>query len=487
MHFILSIDQGTSGTTALIANEKLEIISQFNTPFPQIFPKPGWVEHRAEDIWFSVKNSVIKCLEIGNIKPNKISAIGIANQRETVGIFDSNGNLLHNFIVWQCRRSFEICKKLKDDRLDDVFHQKTGLVLDPYFSGTKLAWLFDQYPKLKNFLSGTIDSWLLYRFSGGKIHATDATNASRTLLMNLKNCSWDDELLKILKIPFNCLPEIKTSSEIYAKTFGLDFLPDGIPIASLIGDQQAALFGQACFHRGDIKATFGTGCFILLNTGEKPIFSKRGILTSIALKTDKKTTYCLEASSFIAGAAIQWLKDGLGLINEISEIEYLANGVKNSADLVFVPALSGLGAPYWRPNTKGAFIGITRDTNKSHFARAILEGIALLNHDMLISMFENVDNLKSLKIDGGASSNKLLVQLQADISRIKCVRSLFSETTALGSLVLAGLATGIFNDTNIIENLSKSSEIFLPLMSKEERDKIQQKWHNALYGLGISN
>lgn len=485
MHFILSIDQGTTGTTALIANERLEIISFFNTPFLQIFPKPGWVEHREDDIWFSVKNSIKKCLEIGNIKPNKIDAIGITNQRETVGVFDFNGHLMHNFIVWQCRRSYEICKNLRSKGLNNIFHSKTGLVLDPYFSGTKLTWLFREYPKLKNFLIGTIDSWLLYRFSGGKIHATDATNASRTLMMNLKDCSWNDELIKILEIPSKCLPEIRTSSEMYAKTNGLDFLPDNIPITSLIGDQQAALFGQACFNKGDVKATYGTGCFILLNTGEEPVFSQCGILTSLALKTNEKTTYCLEASSFAAGAAIQWLKDGLNLIKKTSEIEDLAKKVNDSAELVFVPALSGLGSPYWKPDIRGAFVGITRDTNKFHFARAVLEGIALLNQDMLIAMSKDIKGIACLKVDGGAAVNDLLIQLQADVSGINCIRPSFLEMTSIGAVALAGLAVGIFKNKDLNKNLSKSFKIFNPIISKEERDKLQQKWHNALYGFGI--
>ncbi|MEI6805513.1 MAG: glycerol kinase [Myxococcaceae bacterium] len=486
MQFVLSIDQGTTGTTALIADENLKIISKCNIPFPQVFPKPGWVEHKGDDVWHSVRQSVVQCLEQSSVKPNQIAAIGIANQRETTAIFDTKGALQHNLIVWQCRRSTDICTELKSRNFEELFRQKTGLLLDPYFSGTKLTWLFKQYPQLKNSLFGTVDSWLLYRMTAGAIHATDATNASRTLMMNLNSCEWDEELLDILGVPKRCLPEIKTSSEIYGHTKNLDFLPDGIPIASLVGDQQAALFGLGCYTKGEAKATYGTGCFILLHTGEKPVFSKHGLLSSVALKTKDKTTYCLEASAFIAGAAIQWLRDGLKLISDANEIESLAKQVRNSAELVFVPALSGLGAPYWKPEAKGLFYGITRDTNRAHFARAALEGIALLNQDMLAAMKEDTGTLKSLKIDGGAASNDLLIQLQADLSQVACLRSPCLDTTALGALVLAGLATGVFKNTDAVTKLSEQSTVFRPLMSQEERDKLQQKWHHVIHAFSSS-
>ena len=480
MQFVLSIDQGTTGTTALVADQNLKIISKANIPFPQVFPKPGWVEHTGKDIWNSVKQAVLSCLEQGHLKPHQIAAIGISNQRETTAIFDTKGNLLHNLIVWQCRRSTEICQELKNQNLEALFKQKTGLVLDPYFSGTKLTWLFRKYPQLKKALFGTVDSWLLYRLSAGTVHATDATNASRTLLMDLHTCQWDPELLDILEVPKSCLPEIRSSSEIYAHTKNLDFLPDGIPIASLIGDQQAALFGLGCFRKGEAKATYGTGCFILMHTGTQPILSKHGLLSSVALKTKTQTTYCLEASAFIAGAAVQWLREGLGLIANASEIESLAKQVPDSADLVFVPALSGLGAPYWKPEAKGLFYGITRDTNKAHFARAVLEGIALLNQDMLAAMKEDVGALQSLKIDGGASQDNLLIQLQADLSQITCLRSACLESTALGALVLAGLSTGIFHHTDILSKLLEQATPFRPLMSFEERTKLEQKWRAIL-------
>ncbi|MES2503911.1 MAG: glycerol kinase [Myxococcota bacterium] len=484
MQFVLSIDQGTTGTTALIADENLKIVAKSNIPFPQIFPKPGWVEHKGEDVWHSVRQSVLECLEKSNLKPNQISAIGITNQRETTALFDTKGHLLHNLIVWQCRRSTAICKELKEQGLEEKFRQRTGLLLDPYFSGTKLTWAFRNYPQLKKALFGTVDTWLLYRFTAGAVHATDATNASRTLLMDLHTTAWDPELLDLLEVPASCLPEIRSSCEVYGHTKGLDFLPDGIPIASLIGDQQAALFGQACFKKGEAKATYGTGCFILLNTGDTPVFSTRGLLSSVALKTPTQTTYCLEASAFIAGAAIQWLKEGLGFISDASELEALAKQSTHSAELVFVPALSGLGAPYWKPDIRGAFMGITRDTNRSHFARAVLEGISLVNQDMLSAMKADTGALSSLKIDGGAAANDLLVQLQADLSQIPCLRSPCLDTTALGALVLAGLATGIFTDTSAVYKLSEQCTVFRPLMSQEERDKLQQKWQHALNGLG---
>lgn len=480
MQFVLSIDQGTTGTTAIIADPSLRIISKSNVPFPQVFPKPGWVEHKGDDVWSSVKQAVQRCFDQSTVKPNQIGAIGITNQRETVAVFDTKGSLQHNLIVWQCRRSAEICNELKSRNLGELFRSRTGLLLDPYFSGTKLTWLFRQYPQLKKSLFGTVDSWLLYRMTGGAVHATDATNASRTLMMNLNTAQWDPELLDILEVPNHVLPEIRTSSEVYGHTKGLDFLPDGIPIASLIGDQQSAMFGLGCFKKGEAKATYGTGCFILMNTGKEPVLSKHNLLSSVALKTKTETTYCLEASAFIAGAAIQWLKEGLGLISEAHEIEILAKQVSNSAELVFVPALSGLGAPYWKPEAKGMFTGITRDTNKAHFARAVLEGIALLNQDMLTAMKEDVGILKSIRVDGGAASNDLLIQLQSDLAGIACLRTPFLDTTALGALVLAGLATGIFENTDAISKSLENSTIFRPLMSPEERHKLQSKWNQAI-------
>lgn len=484
MQFVLSIDQGTTGTTALIADENLKILSKQNVPFRQVFPKAGWVEHRGEDIWNSVRQAVTRCLEQSNLKANQIAAIGIANQRETTGLFDSQGNLLHNFIVWQCRRSQAICSEFREKGLEDQIRKKTGLLLDPYFSGTKLTWLFRKYPKFKNALFGTVDSWLLYKMSAGAVHATDATNASRTLLMDLKTCEWDPELLDIFEVSKDCLPEIKSSSEVYANTKGLDFLPDGIPIASLVGDQQAALFAQACFKPGEAKATYGTGCFILLNTGEEPVFSQHGLLSSVALKTKEKTTYCLEASSFIAGAAIQWLKEQLGLISHVSEVEQLAKQCPDSAELVFVPAFSGLGAPYWKPEIRGSLMGITRDSNKAQIARAVLEGIALLNQDMLVAMKEDAGALSLLKVDGGASANDLLMQLQADLAQLPCLRSACLETTALGALVLAGMAVGVFDSPDFLSKLSEGATVFRPSMLDEERDKLRKKWHDALHGLG---
>ncbi len=480
MQFVLSIDQGTTGTTAIIGDENLAIKAKHNIPFPQVFPKPGWVEHKADDIWNSVRQAVLRCFETSGLKPSQIAAIGITNQRETIGVFDTKGNLLHNFIVWQCRRTSEICESLKAEGIEPMVRQKTGLLLDPYFSATKLRWLFEKTPSLKKSLVGTIDSWLLYRMTGGKVHATDATNASRTMLMNLETTQWDPELLELFGVPQETLPEIRSSCEVYGHTKGLDFLPDGIPIASLIGDQQAALFGQGCLKPGDAKATYGTGCFILLHTGDKPVLSKHGLLTSVALKTPKKTTYCLEASAFIAGAAIQWLRDGLGLIKDNHEVEILAKQCENSADLVFIPALSGLGAPYWKPEARGALLGITRDTNRAQIARAVLEGIALLNQDMLAAMKEDAGALSFLKVDGGASANDLLIQLQADLGAIPCLRSPCLDTTALGALVLAGMATGVFSGPESLERLSAGSTVFKPLMNQENRDKLQKKWHCAL-------
>ncbi|MBH1988987.1 MAG: glycerol kinase [Myxococcaceae bacterium] len=481
MQFVLSIDQGTTGTTSVIADSNLRIVARQNVPFDQIFPKAGWVEHREEDVWNSVRCSVQRSLEQSGLKPSQIGAIGITNQRETTAIFDQNGTLQHPLIVWQCRRSLDICTELKNRGLEPRIREKTGLLLDPYFSGTKLTWLFRQYPSLRRFLFGTVDTWLLYKLSAGAVHATDATNASRTLLMNLKTCNWDPELCEMLEVPEAILPEIRSSQEVYAHTRGLDFLPDGIPIASLIGDQQSALYGLGCLKKGQAKATYGTGCFILLHTGTKPVASKHNLLTSIALKTQSETTYCLEASAFIAGAAIQWLRDGLGLIQEADELETLAKQVSDSSDLVFIPALTGLAAPYWKPEARGLFYGIGRDTKRAHFARAALEGIALLNQDMLQAMVEDSGTpIQFLRVDGGAASNDLLIQMQADLSNLTCLRSSFLDTTALGALLLAGQATGILQDSCFAQKFLENTTSFSPLLSEENRARLARKWAHAM-------
>jgi glycerol kinase len=422
-NFILGIDQGTTGSTALLIGHDLRVHGSRTVDFPQHFPNPGWVEHNPEEIWSSVRQSILELLDSTSTKSSQIMAIGITNQRETAVLWTrSDSQAAANAIVWQCRRSSDICEKLKGLGLEDLYRQRTGLVLDPYFSGTKLTWLFEQSTAIKqraedgHLAFGTIDSFLVWRLTGGKTHVTDVSNASRTLMMDLQSLEWDDELLKPLGVPRSVLPEIVPSSSIYGKTSGLDFLPDGIPIAGMAGDQQAALFGQACFKPGQSKCTYGTGAFILENIGDQPLPSKHGLLTTVAWQLDGKTSYALEGSAFVAGAAVQWLRDGLGLIQTSAEVEALALQVDSNGGVVFVPALTGLGAPHWKSEARGQIAGLTRGTTSAHIARATLEGIALQVHDLVMAMADDRGEAGSiLKVDGGAANNNLLMQMQADL------------------------------------------------------------------------
>ena len=483
---MLAIDQGTTGTTALILDQALQVLGKANVEFAQVFPKPGWVEHRAEDIWQSVHQAIDNCLNQCRVKASQIAAIGIANQRETTCLFQRDGSALHNFIVWQCRRTADICQDLKNRGLEKVIQHKTGLVLDPYFSATKLMWLLEHVKDARKLvkqgdaLFGTINTWLLYQLTGQAVHATDATNASRTLMMDLSTCQWDDELLSVFGVPKNCLPAIYGNSQVYGHTKGLSFLPDGIPIAGMAGDQQAALFGQACFEEGEVKATYGTGCFILLNTGNNLIRSKHGLLTSVAIKLGDEVQYCLEGSAFIAGAAVQWLRDGLGVIHKSSQVEELAAQVADSGEVAFVPALAGLGAPYWQPHAKGLLCGISRDTTKAHIARAVLEGIALQNRDMMEVMQQEGGSMRAIKVDGGACANNLLMQFQADVLQIPCLRPHILETTALGAAALAGLSVGIFQNKAALKELAKTESVFSPTMPEEVLKKHLSKWKKAV-------
>jgi glycerol kinase len=489
---ILAIDQGTTGTTVLILDHALHVLGKANVEFAQIFPHPGWVEHRAQDIWKSVHQAVDSCLSKSQLAASEITAIGIANQRETTCLFRRDGSAVHNFIVWQCRRTAKICENLRTRGLEKVIRYQTGLVLDPYFSATKLMWLFEHVKEAQKMaeqgeaLFGTINTWLLYQLTGQTVHATDVTNASRTLMMDLSTCQWDSTLLSLFGIPENCLPMIYSNSHIYGYTKGLHFLPDGIPIAGMAGDQQAALFGQACFEPGEAKATYGTGCFILLNTGKNLIRSKKGLLSSVAIKLGEEVQYCLEGSAFIAGAAVQWLRDGLGMIQKSSEIEEMAVQVTESGDVAFVPALSGLGAPYWQPHAKGLLCGISRDTTKAHVARAVLEGIALQNRDMMKAMQQEGGSMFNMKVDGGACSNNLLMQFQADVLEIPCMRPYVLETTALGAATLAGLSIGIFSNKEALRELTKAETVFLPSMPEEVLKKHLSKWQKAVERVQIN-
>lgn len=486
--YLLAIDQGTTGSTALLIDQNLNIRGKTTIDFKQHFPQPGWVEHNPEEIWTSVAESVAAVLRQTRILSTEIAAIGITNQRETVLPWEKNsGEPVANAIVWQCRRTSELCQQMKQEGLEDLFRERTGLVLDPYFSGTKMRWLLDNISGLHaraskgDVLFGTIDSFLVWRLSGGQAHVTDASNASRTLLMDLNTLEWDEELLSHLKIPIESLPEIRPSSQVYAETHGLDFLPDGIPIAGMAGDQQAALFGQACFEPGEGKCTYGTGAFLLVNTGAKPVPSTKGLLTTVAWQIENQTRYALEGSAFIAGAAVQWLRDGLNLIDDSSQIEKLAASVPDSGEIVFVPALTGLGAPHWNAEARGAITGLTRGTTAAHLARATLEGIALQIHDLTQAMDEDRgEPLGLFKVDGGAAENNLLMQMQSDYLGVPVIRPRTVETTALGAAMLAGLAVGFWSGLDQLQSQWQEERRFTPKITDADRIGILQRWQSAI-------
>jgi len=486
--YILAIDQGTTGTTALLIDQNLSVRGKITVEFPQYYPQPGWVEHDPEEIWFSTTQAIRRVLQTTEILPESIVAIGITNQRETALLWErANSRPAHNAIVWQCRRSAEVCRELQNRGLENRFREKTGLVLDPYFAGTKLTWLFRQRPELRRQAAagqlafGTVDAFLTWRLTGGTVHITDVTNASRTLVMDLHSLKWDEELLEYLEIPRALLPEIRPSAEIYGHTRGLDVLPDGIPIAGIAGDQQAALFGQLCFETGDAKCTYGTGAFLLENTGSQPVASRNGLLTTVAWQISDRVCYALEGSAFIAGAAVQWLRDGLGLFQLSADIEALAASVPDSGGLIFVPALTGLGAPHWKSDARGVIHGITRGTTAAHLARATLEGIALQIHDLVQAMDEDFGRpLRNFKVDGGAAANNLLMQMQADLIGTPVVRPAMLETTALGAAMLAGLAIGFWTGLEELKKNGQEEQHFLPVMSRQARCELLNRWQAAI-------
>lgn len=490
MRHVIAIDQGTTGSTVLLLDEALTVIGRKNVEFKQIYPQPGWVEHDPEDIWTSVCEAIGGVMNAAKLPPSDIAAIGITNQRETCLLWDKKTlRPERNAIVWQDRRTADVCVKLKERGLEPEVRAKTGLVLDPYFSGTKLAWMLDEdstrrkRAEASELCFGTIDSYLVARLSGGAAHITDVSNASRTLLCGLESMSWEPSLLELFKIPHACLPEIRSSSEIYAETKGVPGLADGIPIAGIAGDQQAALFGQACFDPGSAKCTYGTGAFILMNTGDTPVVSESGLLSTIAWKLgpDGPGCYALEGSAFIAGAAVQWLRDGLGLFKEAAEIEKMAEEVEDSGGVVLVPAFAGLGAPHWRPEARGILTGLTRGTTKAHVARAALEGIALQNFDIVSAMKKDSGHtLKSFKVDGGAAANNLLMQFQADVLGVEIVRPQMLDTTALGAAFLAGLAVKVWKDKDELRSVWKEERRFSPSMNKEEVDNRLRAWNQAV-------
>lgn len=487
--YIIAIDQGTTSTRTALVNPAGGLVSQNNEEFKQIFPNPGWVEHDPEDIWQTTLNTLQKTLEQTRIDGSQIAGVGITNQRETVVVWDrKTGKPVYNAIVWQCRRTQDVCEKLKRNAKEKIVTKKTGLVIDPYFSATKIQWILKNVPHTRErarrgeLAAGTIDSFLLWRLTGGKSHKTDVSNASRTMLMNIHTGTWDEELLKMFEVPPAMLPEIAPSSGEFGVTEGLGFLPDGIPIAGIAGDQQAALFGQTCFDAGDVKCTFGTGSFILLNAGTKPLASKSKLLTTIAWKLgSEKTVFALEGGAFICGAAVQWLRDGLGLIQRSSEVEALAASVASSEGVEFVPALTGLGAPHWRPEARGVLTGLTRGTTKAHIARATLEAMALQNVDILTAMQKDLGKkLKCIKVDGGATVNNLLMQMQADYAATDVIRPQILESTALGAAYLAGLGVGFWKNTDELRKIWKSDQTFKVKLPARERGQRLAAWENAL-------
>lgn len=485
--YILALDQGTTSSRALLFDRAGKLIRIAQQEFPQIFPQAGWVEHDPEAIWQSQLACARKVIVDAGLTPHDIAAIGITNQRETTVLWDrATGQPLHNAIVWQCRRTAPLCEKLKRDHFDRVIRRKTGLVTDAYFSGTKLKWLLDNVPDARKraragqLAFGTIDSWLVYKLSGGRTHITDVSNASRTMLYNIHTQHWDEEILAKLRIPPSLLPEVRSSSEIYAYT-DADLFGAAIPIAGIAGDQQAALFGQNCWQPGMIKNTYGTGAFLLMHTGSKAKNSKSGLLTTIAWRVGEVTDYALEGSVFIAGAAIQWLRDALGLITDAAETEALAQSLPDNQDVYFVPAFVGLGAPYWDMDARGAIFGLTRGTTRAHLVRAALEAMAYQTRDVIECMqTDSGIKLRELRVDGGAARNNFLCQFQADILNIPVVRPAITETTALGAASLAGLACGFWQDRTEIASYWQAEKRFEPRMSQAERKRLYLGWKNAV-------
>ncbi|MCM3478495.1 glycerol kinase GlpK [Caldibacillus thermoamylovorans] len=488
-NFILAIDQGTTSTRAILFNKKGEIVHVAQQEFTQIFPQPGWVEHNANEIWGSVLAVMATVLVEVNVKPEQIAGIGITNQRETAVVWDKEtGNPIYNAIVWQSRQTAQICEELKAQGYDQLFREKTGLLIDAYFSGTKVKWILDHVEGAREkaeqgkLLFGTIDTWLIWKLSGGRAHVTDYTNASRTLMYNIYELKWDDELLDILGVPKSMLPEVRPSSEIYANTIDYHFFGHQVPIAGVAGDQQAALFGQACYQEGMAKNTYGTGCFMLMNTGEKAVKSEHGLLTTIAWGLDGKVEYALEGSIFVAGSAIQWLRDGLRMFKEAKDSEAYAARVSSTDGVYMVPAFVGLGTPYWDSDVRGAVFGLTRGTSKEHFIRATLESLAYQTRDVLSAMEQDSGiALKTLRVDGGAVQNNFLMQFQSDILNVPVERPIVSETTALGAAYLAGLAVGYWESQEEIAKQWVIDKKFEPGMSDFEREKLYEGWKKAVH------
>jgi glycerol kinase len=485
--YILALDQGTTSSRAILFDRDGRIVAVAQQEFPQIYPQAGWVEHEPEAIWGSQLDCARQALANAYVSAKDVAAIGITNQRETTVVWDRvTGQAICNAIVWQCRRTAPMCEKLKKERFDRVIRRKTGLVTDAYFSGTKVAWILDNVKDARRQANdgmlafGPVDTWLINRLSGGKAHVTDVSNASRTLMYDIRKLKWDEEILKKLRVPASLLPEVKSSSEIYAES-DPDLFGAPIPIAGDAGDQQAALFGQACFKPGMMKNTYGTGCFLLMNTGEQANASKNGLLTTIAWGVKKKIEYALEGSVFIAGAAVQWLRDGLNIISNAAETAALAASIDDNHGVYFVPAFVGLGAPYWDQNARGAIIGLTRGTTRAHLARAAVEAMAYQTRDVVECMqLDSGIKAKELRVDGGATRNDFLCQFQADILGIPVVRPVITETTALGAAYLAGLAVGFWKSEKEIADQWQLEKRFEPKMKKSERESLYDGWKEAV-------
>ena len=485
--FILALDQGTTSSRAIVFDRRGRAVATAQQEFAQHYPQPGWVEHDPRDLWASTRRTALGAVAEANLTGRAIAALGLTNQRETTLLWDRRtGRPLHRAIVWQDRRTAAACAQLKRRGLEPLFRQRTGLLLDPYFSGTKLAWLLDHVPGARRraekgeLAFGTVDTWLLWQLTGGRVHATDATNAARTLLLNLRTAGWDDELLKILRIPREVLPEVRASSGVFGEVSAVPAL-NGLPISGIAGDQHAALFGQACWSPGMAKNTYGTGCFLLMHTGQKPVVSNNNLLTTIAWQIDGRLEYALEGSVFIGGAVVQWLRDGLGLIAKSVDVEKLAAQVADNGGVYLVPAFAGLGAPHWDAAARGVITGLTRGSNAGHLARAALESIAYQSADLLRAMAADCGRqLRELRVDGGATVNDALMQFQADLLRVPVVRPRTTETTALGAAYLAGLAVGYWKNRAEIASLWSADRTFRARMPAATARRLLAGWHRAV-------
>lgn len=483
--YIMALDAGTTSNRCILFDRRGDIVSMAQKEFTQIYPKPGWIEHDANEIWSTQMGVAVEAMSKIGVTAEDIAAIGITNQRETTIVWDRDtGVPIYNAIVWQCRRTAEYCESLADKQA--MFREKTGLIIDAYFSATKVKWILDHVDGARKkaeqgkLLFGTVETWLIWKLTGGRVHVTDYSNASRTMMFNINTLSWDKDILSLLDIPESMLPEVRPSSEVYGTTTATIFGGE-IPIAGAAGDQQAALFGQSCFEPGDAKNTYGTGCFLLMNTGEKPIYSGNGLVTTIAWGLDKKVTYALEGSIFVAGAAVQWLRDEMGFINRASDSEELAQRVNDTNGCYVVPAFTGLGAPYWDPYARGTIVGLTRGVNRCHVVRATLDSIAYQVHDVLEAMHEDSGIcLHELKVDGGASANDYLMQMQSDMIQVPVIRPVCVETTALGAAYLAGLAVGYWKTRDDIMGNMQIDRQFYPQMPDLERSKLLNGWKKAV-------